>query len=45
LLPQAGSDSEWVYAALVPPLPLFACAVDVVVMNGAKRDSELIAHL
>jgi hypothetical protein len=31
--------------ALFPSLPLLACGVDLMVVNGAKRNGELIADL
>ena len=39
------SNFEWIDIALLPPLPLFACGVDIVVVDGAERNGELITHL
>jgi hypothetical protein len=44
-LPEAIGNYEGINIALLPPLVLLACGVDVVVVDGAKRDGELIAHL
>ena len=45
LQPKVISNFEWIDIALLPPLPFFACGVDVVVVDGAERNGELIAHL
>lgn len=44
-LPKDTRDFERINIALLPPLPLLASGMDVVVVNGAKWDRELITHL
>src|SRR6516164_11113283 len=45
LLPKTTGNCEGIDLALLPPLPLFAGGVNVVVMDGAKRHGELVADL
>ena len=45
LLPEATGDHEGIDTTLLPPLSFFACGVDVVVVDGAKWNRELVAHL
>ena len=45
LLPQTTSDLERIDITLLPPLTFPAGGMDVVVVDGAKRNGELIAHL
>ena len=45
LLPKCSGDFQRFYVALQPPLSLFTRGVDVVVVDGAEGDGELIAHL
>src|SRR6476646_6217518 len=45
LLPQTTSDHERIDITLLPPLMFLAGGMDVVVVDGAKRNGELIAHL
>ena len=42
LLPQSASDDERIDVALLPPLALPACGVNLVVVGGAKRHGEFI---
>jgi hypothetical protein len=42
-LPQTIGNYEGIDIALLPPLPLLAGGVNVVMMDGAKRDGKLIA--
>ena len=44
LLPQIGGHFERVDVALLPPPMLLAGGVDLVMVDGAKRHGELIAH-
>jgi hypothetical protein len=44
-LPKAIGNYEGINIALLPPLVLHTSGVDVVVVDGAKRDSELVADL
>ena len=45
LLPKATGNCERIDIALLPPLPLLAGGVDVVVVDSAERNGELIADL
>jgi hypothetical protein len=45
LLPMTTGNDERVDISLFPPLPFFACGVDLTVVDGAKRNSEFIADL
>jgi hypothetical protein len=45
LLPKTIGNDERIDLALQPPLSFLAGRVDAVVVNCAKRDSELIAYL
>ena len=45
LLPQSARDDERIDVALLPPLALPACGVNLVVVGGAKRHGEFIADL
>lgn len=45
LSPKVLRKDEGINIALLPPLSFLAGGVDVVVVNGAKRDGELIANL
>ena len=45
LLPKAIGNFERVDISLFPPVPFLACGVDLMVVNGAKRNGELIADL
>jgi hypothetical protein len=38
-------NRERIDLALLPPLSLLACGVDLMVVDGAKRNRELIADL
>ena len=43
--PQAFGRSEWINLVLLPPSPLIACGMVLVMVDGAKRHGELVAHL
>ena len=45
LSPQSTRDFERIDIALLPPLPFLAGGVDVVMVDGAKRNGELVADL
>ena len=43
--PQAFGHSEWINLVLLPPLPLIACGMVLLMVDGAERHGEFIAHL
>ena len=45
LLPQSARDDEGIDVALLPPLALLACGVNLVVVGGAERHGKFIADL
>ena len=45
LLPKAASNYQWIDVPFLPPLPFLSCGVDLMVVDGAKRNGELIADL
>ena len=44
LPPKCIGDLKRIEIALLPPLPFLARGVNAVVVNGAERNSEFIAH-
>src|SRR5262245_30758716 len=45
LPPEAAGNCEGIDIALLPPIPLLTGGVDVVMVDGAERHGELVAHL
>jgi hypothetical protein len=45
LSPKATGNDERVNFTLFPPLPFLACGVNMVVMDGAEWNRELVAYL
>ena len=43
--PQARGDSEWINLVFLPPQPLIAGCVVLLMVNGAERDREFVADL
>ena len=43
--PQAFGRSEWINLVLLPPSPLIAGSMVLVMVDGAERHGELVAHL
>ena len=44
-LPQALRDGEWIDLVLLPPRPLIAGCMVLLMVNGAERDREFVARL
>jgi hypothetical protein len=44
-LPQALREGEWINLVFLPPLPLIAGSVVLLMVNGAQRYGEFVADL
>ena len=43
--PELLGHRKWIELALLPPSPLIACGMVLMMVDGAKRHGELVAHL